>query len=85
MMAKADCRLSDELRAQLAELLRDVKGQGNAARILGINSTTLKCAVAGLCIQPGTAALIEKKLAEREARRAGLGLVTTQHEGMADE
>jgi len=77
MMAKADYRLPDETRERVSKLIaeKSLGGQGGATRVaklLGVSPITLKCAVAGLEIQPGTGALIEKRLGEREARKSGL-------------
>jgi hypothetical protein len=78
MMAKADYRLPQDVRDRVSVLIGE-KGQSRVATLLGVSATTLRCAVAGLDIQPGTGALIEKKLAERDGRMAKMGIAATNN------
>jgi hypothetical protein len=66
MMASAKCVLSQALRDRLQTLI-DAKGKCLTAKILGLQPATLRSAVHGACIQPGTAALLELRLGARDA------------------
>jgi len=65
MMASAKCVLAQTVRDRAQQLI-DARGVCMAAKLLGIQPVTLKSAVGGLTIQPGTAVLLEIKLRERD-------------------
>ena len=67
-MAKAEAVLPESLRARVQALIA-AKGIGMAAKLLGINASTVKCAALGGNVQPGTVALVEKKIAERDSQQ----------------
>jgi hypothetical protein len=64
-MPKVDAHLPENLRVRVKALI-EAKGIGMAARLLTSNASTVKCAALGGVIQPGTVALFEKRIAERD-------------------
>jgi hypothetical protein len=66
MKRKNTHRLSPENQARITSIM-DAQGICQAARHLGMSRHALERAAGGLTIQAGTCALLEKKLAERDA------------------
>lgn len=66
MMAKGEIVLPQSVRDR-AEAMIAEKGASMTARLLGISFHTLKVARLGGAVTAGTLALLEKKIAERDA------------------
>ena len=64
-MPKVETHLSEALRIRVKALI-EAKGIGRASKLLAINPNTVKCAALGGVVQPGTVALFEKRIAERD-------------------